>query len=349
MLLRNDEAIAGMPARAFRDVLRSCEGTWGLGHLAERLNGDQQRARQLLADLIRLDHVKRSDGLSDGEWYELTAAGRRLSNAQVGRGIRRSAAERVLQEFFDRCDEIARDPYWLFFVKKVVVFGSFLTDKQRLGDIDLAVYTVPKERDRKRHLILTKQRTLRGEFEGRVFHNIIESLYYAERETTRYLLNRSRFLNFHENDPILERKSVRRRLIYTAEKGRLIKDRRVEKAPVPTRVDRFSNAVPIIYSGSFIENWNASESAILMHDWFGEWHKCTGRRDRDLTAATRAALLFQLEDMLAKKESPPVPYLLRRRDHEVRQFEVPESLARRIRRVWRANLQRRSLNVRGLG
>lgn len=52
----------------------------------------------------------------------------------------RSEAERLLQRIISRAAEVNQDPVrYPYAVRRLVVFGSFLTDKEMLGDLDIAV------------------------------------------------------------------------------------------------------------------------------------------------------------------------------------------------------------------
>lgn len=51
----------------------------------------------------------------------------------------RSEAARLLQRVITRAAEVNRDPVrYPYAVRRLVVFGSFLTDKEMLGDLDIA-------------------------------------------------------------------------------------------------------------------------------------------------------------------------------------------------------------------
>ena len=55
--------------------------------------------------------------------------------------IKRETADRILKKMVQTAEEInsAPETQFMYFVSKVVVFGSYLTEKERLGDIDVAV------------------------------------------------------------------------------------------------------------------------------------------------------------------------------------------------------------------
>ena len=55
--------------------------------------------------------------------------------------ISRKTADRIVSEVIERAKEINASsfPKFMLSVKKIAVFGSYLTDKEKLGDVDIAV------------------------------------------------------------------------------------------------------------------------------------------------------------------------------------------------------------------
>jgi hypothetical protein len=66
-------------------------------------------------------------------------------------GVTRETADRLLDNLRTRAKEIDADPQYLYGISRLAVFGSYLTAKDKLGDIDIAVELGPKERDPERH------------------------------------------------------------------------------------------------------------------------------------------------------------------------------------------------------
>jgi predicted nucleotidyltransferase len=48
-------------------------------------------------------------------------------------------ADRLIQELLDRVDTVNADSYFLSVVSKLWVFGSYLSTKEKIGDVDLVV------------------------------------------------------------------------------------------------------------------------------------------------------------------------------------------------------------------
>lgn len=53
--------------------------------------------------------------------------------------IHRATADRLVQELLDRVDTVNENSYYLSIVSKLWVFGSYLSTKEKIGDLDLVV------------------------------------------------------------------------------------------------------------------------------------------------------------------------------------------------------------------
>jgi hypothetical protein len=125
----------------------------------------------------------------------------------------RESAEKALVEFMDRVQEVNEDGRFLFRVRKVVLFGSFLIGSATLGDLDIAVELVPKEADAKKHSELILARANEAALNGKSFRNFIERLDFAAQEVRSFLKSRSRIIQLTDcQDGVL--KIAEHRVIY---------------------------------------------------------------------------------------------------------------------------------------
>ncbi|MFI6362278.1 nucleotidyltransferase domain-containing protein [Nocardia sp. NPDC050630] len=95
-------------------------------------------------ELVRLKYLeKRSERIFNSineDQYCMTVLGGAFANASAARPVKRATAEKVLAEFMDRVRTVNADPYSVWTVQKVVLFGSMLNElKETVGDVDLAV------------------------------------------------------------------------------------------------------------------------------------------------------------------------------------------------------------------
>ena len=107
---------------------------------------------------------------------------------------KRSTCEKVLNEFMDRIEEVNNTDKFIYYVAKVVLFGSYInSDKEKLGDVDLAIYLDLKDK--------TKEETdqLWSRYSQREYeYNHLMGITYARDEIIRALKKRSNILSIHD-------------------------------------------------------------------------------------------------------------------------------------------------------
>ena len=106
----------------------------------------------------------------------------------------------MVREFLTRVNQVNADPYYLYRIRKVLVFGSYLSKAEKLGDIDLAITLEPKEPDGERLRTLEDKRIQKASNAGKYFSNIVDQLFWPRREVEQFLRKRSRYLNFHPTE-----------------------------------------------------------------------------------------------------------------------------------------------------
>ena len=194
--------VAGQPAQRIRDLLRAGRGGgWTIQLVCHELKVTQAEARRVARALTRLGYIEpyRFNDLDEPHWKN-TVAGNAFANASAGAPISRATAERLVKELLERVDRVNADPHYLYRVRRVVVFGSFVGTKANLGDVDLAIDLAPKEKDGERHAQLMLERAREARVSGQRFASWLDELAWGETEVQRYLRARSRYLSFHLPD-----------------------------------------------------------------------------------------------------------------------------------------------------
>ena len=141
----------------------------------------------------------RSEGLvepaSRGAW-KITQAGQTLSSATAAKRITRATAEKALQQFLGRVEQVNTDPYFLGKVTRVVLFGSMLKpETERLSDVDLAVEVASKEADLDRARLKNYERVEKLSRQGQHFRNFLEQEGCWYWEVFGFLKGRSRVIS----------------------------------------------------------------------------------------------------------------------------------------------------------
>lgn len=117
--------------------LRRREAAFTFDEFCEALGAPRKEAAPVLAQLVEQGYLLLEP---DGVNHLPTAKFQQLALATVGPGIHRRDAENLLARILSKAEQINAAPdEFPCGVIAIGVFGSFLTDKAVLGDLDIAV------------------------------------------------------------------------------------------------------------------------------------------------------------------------------------------------------------------
>ena len=136
----------------------------------------------------------------DEQLWKNTIKGNALALASAAKPILRATADKKINEFLTRVKEVNTNEYYLYKIEKVLVFGSYLGEGEKLGDIDLAVKIVPKEADKSKRQKIFTGRSIDAKNNGRHFSNIVEEILWPQEEVLKYLKSHSRSISIHFTD-----------------------------------------------------------------------------------------------------------------------------------------------------
>lgn len=212
MRINRTTRAAGYPARVIRDLLRGLgESVWEVDAVAARLHVGRPAARKVIDHLLTAGYVRVDTKVpSRGPWFARTPKGTRLALASAAQPLTRVSAERLLQAFMERVTAMNDNPYYLYRVSKVVLFGSMLTAKPRVSDVDVAVELKPKLNDAQAQQRAYDARVLHALRTGRRFRNIFDEVFWPMHEVRLFLKSRSRAISIHDaSDLVLVRTATR--------------------------------------------------------------------------------------------------------------------------------------------
>src|SRR5262249_16987763 len=92
-------------------------------------------------------YVSTSGETISPDWFQVSSLGVRLANVQLVPRIPRAKAEKIVADMLARARVINDTPELLYWISKITVFGSFITDTKDVGDIDISVEVKPKMGD----------------------------------------------------------------------------------------------------------------------------------------------------------------------------------------------------------
>lgn len=210
MQINSKETIFGQPALKVREVIRqSMRGRlWGQSEnelnekVAKVLKQSDVVAQGLIKQLIDEGYLLfEKKEFQDVVQFELneTNKGRRLGLANAAKAISREKATQLLNELVERAKAINKDGNLIYFVESIKVFGSYLSDKETLGDLDVGVKLSRKYKpgEFRKH---NQRRIALAKANGRRFSNSTEELFWPHREVMLMLKARQRGLSLHDMD-----------------------------------------------------------------------------------------------------------------------------------------------------
>jgi len=160
--------------------------------------------------------------------WKHTIKGGALSNALFSAAVSRRNAERRLSEFMDRVREVNEGGRFLFRVRKVVLFGSFLTESSTIGDLDVAIDLVPREPDARKHSELILAHANAAALCGKRFQSFVQRLDFAAQQVRSYLKARSRIIQLTNcDDGVLE--VAEHRVIYEYHEDEVSSNAEIER------------------------------------------------------------------------------------------------------------------------
>lgn len=141
-------------------------------------------------------------------YHEITETekGRRLGVTRANPPITRAKADLLLAELLERVEKVNSNTDLVYKVENVKVFGSYLSDQEILGDIDVAI-KLEKKVSGKALISKTEKRLKLALSNGRTFASFIDQLYWPRLEVMLQLGTRKKGLSLHYagEDEVLNR------------------------------------------------------------------------------------------------------------------------------------------------
>jgi len=196
--------VAGESPKQIREILRRSRGRFREDWLSDVFRYDRLRAKEIVKAMESVGYLRRDLRASSPiPWYAITDAGRDLTRASAAKRIKRETAIAVLSEFIERVQSVNSSPGYLYFVKRVAVFGSFLQHGERLGDVDVAVDLTSRvvfDREHKWVELFQKHAWA----SGRDFSSLEEEIFWPRQEVHLALKSRKRSLSIQSWRSFLE-------------------------------------------------------------------------------------------------------------------------------------------------
>jgi hypothetical protein len=205
MQIKSSDEMFGLPVMKLREFFRKYTNDWDVENVMYFFDFDREKADTLMIKLEGEGYIEKGNKFRDKQQWVNSIKGNALAVASAAKPILRTTAEKKVNEFLVRVKEVNKNEYYLYKIKKDILFGSYLGEAEQLGDIDLAVEIVPKENDGGKFQKLAQERSKKAKHNGRQFNNIVEEVYWPQTEALKYLKSRSRSISIHlADDPVLK-------------------------------------------------------------------------------------------------------------------------------------------------
>lgn len=212
MKIDSKDKIANIPILKVRDFLKKYSNNDLLlkSTSSRGLNISDRKSSELINHLLSLEYIE-SDGMFRREKvWKKTLKGSTFSLASAANPVYRKTAGKHLSLLLERAQFINNSMDFILKIKKIEVFGSYLSEAKRLNDVDVAVELEWKKDHPdvkgKEKTEAALQHAEKPAEKGRNFDTFLDWLTWPERQVILYLKAKSRVISIHTtDDKILDR------------------------------------------------------------------------------------------------------------------------------------------------
>ena len=184
----------GFPAIDVRNVIQRIidySESAAIQRISQYLETNSTHAHALL-DRLHADGYVEKLKVGGEVIIQMTTRGTAFRMSRATKPISRTTAELKVAEFLLRVEAANANPEYCYFVDEVMVFGSFVTKKPTLGDVDIAVSYA-----RKTVVDIEERARLRVETSEQNFKSFFDALAWPQTEVERFIKNGDRALSLH--------------------------------------------------------------------------------------------------------------------------------------------------------
>ena len=130
--------------------------------------------------------------------------------------IKKETAEKTLLNILRRAIELNKNDSFMHTIDSICVFGSVLTDKPVLGDLDVAI-DVNRRHCYKDNWI----ETIKEKYSDKIFSSFVEQLTYPFTQSVIFLKDKKKHISIHHMDDleqlVMKNPNMLRKVIYVRE------------------------------------------------------------------------------------------------------------------------------------
>ncbi len=192
--------LAGQPILQIRKLLKRMGSREHCSpqFIEKVLDVDAATAVEVLRMLNEHGYVEQVPGDSPDEWWRTTVKGNALAQASAAPAVTRATAARALDAFLQRVREVNADDDLAYVVERVILFGSYLSEAQKVNDVDVAVQVQRRSDDDAHFRCQCSERVARALDRGRVFSSFMDQVLWPQSEIYHLLKSGSRVIKLHD-------------------------------------------------------------------------------------------------------------------------------------------------------
>ncbi len=199
--------IGNIPIKGIRDffIRYRTPANFSLMTLRHYFKVSERVAQDLCKELIRQEYIQENIEDNIYDKYVVTKKGNALAQAKFIKRLNKEKADLLFQKFLVRVEEVNADNTFLYCVKQLFIFGSYLDRSSNdFGDIDIAFVLERKMKDYN-DFRAAQQKLIQDACEnGKVFSSIVEEVCYAENMVLKHLKHRSPYISLHRLSEVIE-------------------------------------------------------------------------------------------------------------------------------------------------
>ena len=191
--------MAGLTPDAVRAfLLQAAESpNWTETYAASTLGVEPKAATGILAALSMVGYIE-PDPAGAKRW-RTTEAGNAMAGVSKAKPVARKTLEKSLQQVLERIREVNAEKQYLYAVDRAVVFGPYLSDAEKVKNVDIALDLRPKIANEKKLQDAVKADAERAaQEEGKRFKSYADRRAWGKNKVRTYLKGRARAIALYD-------------------------------------------------------------------------------------------------------------------------------------------------------
>lgn len=198
MRIDKSQIIGGYSIVKLRNFLKKHDEYIDSNRIKRFFEISDKEVKEFLNLLLTEEYLETVDKFNHkDELYRKTEKALRLASSSLLKPIKREKADKLLATLLERVDIVKKEDQYLLYVGYLSIFGSYITEKGELGDLDLIIELKRKEKFASDWLEHTLSQASNS---GKRFGSFFDRLGYSEKKVFDFLKKRSPYLHFSSKE-----------------------------------------------------------------------------------------------------------------------------------------------------